>query len=141
MIIPQIGSAQNHEGHNHSTQTATLKVESWQPINKFADAEKNTAAVAAPLINVLNGVSFYSMTDACNSEKVILLKLINSNNYPVLLKWRMSSELPLVVVEIPASSGVEGSCSNNELMVKVLEESEMAKAVKYAFEHLSVSKK
>lgn len=150
-MAPQIGWSQNRETYDHDNATvATPKKESWQPINKFTSPVGSTVAAPAPLINVLNGVSFYSMTSICTSEKVILLKLINSNNYPVQVAWQMSPESTVVLIEIPASTDFEGSCSNigkdknkDKLIIKMPEKSEMRKGeqYEYAIKHLTVTKK
>lgn len=151
MIIPQIGWSQNHETHDHDNVTVvTPKKEPWKPVNKFAapnSVEQSSIAAPAPLINVLNGVSFYSMTSMCNSEKVILLKLINSNNYPVKVAWQMKSTAPEVVVEVPAGTDYEGNCTiadkdknKAKLVIMMPQDADKDEIKKYVFSHLTVSR-
>lgn len=150
-MIPQIGWSQNHENHNHENVTVTTpKIESWKPLNKFANPnslEQSNVAAPAPLINVLNGVSFYSMNSVCNSEKVILLKLINSNNYPVKVAWKMKSNAPEVIVEVPAGTDYEGNCTiadkdknKAKLVIMMPHDADKDEINKYVYSHLTVSR-
>ena len=152
MIIPQIGLSQTHENHNHEKATAAVPHgKSWKPVNKFSapksEAQSGNNIVATPpLTNVLNGVSFYTMNSVCNSEKVILIKLINSNNYPVKVSWKVSEATPAVVVEIPAKTDFEGQCSTGSndankanLVVKMPQKSEKEAMEKQVFSSLTVS--
>lgn len=154
IIIPQIGWSQNHETHDHDNATvATPKKDLWKPFNKFPNSEikiqsENNTESIPPFINVLNGVSFYSTNSVCNSEKVILLKLINTNTFPVQVAWQMSTESNKVIVEIPASTDFEGSCSDfgkdknkDKLIMKMPEKSEIEKVEQYVIKHLSVTQK
>ena len=94
---------------------------------------------------MLNGVSFYSKNSECNSEKVVLLKLINTNNYPVKISWQMSPNTPKENIIVPALKDYEGSCSVKDknkakLMIKNLNGPDKAKVIKYALSHINITK-
>lgn len=154
MILPQLGWSQDHETHDHDNiSVVTPKRDLWKPFNKFPNSEiriqsENNTESIPPFINILNGVSFYSTNSVCSSEKVILLKLINTNTFPVLVTWQMSPESDKVIVEIPASSDFEGSCADigkdknkDKLIMKMPEKSEIKKVEQYVIKHLSVTQK
>lgn len=154
MILPQLGWSQNHETHDHDNITVvTPKRDLWKPFNKFPNSEikiqsDNNIESIPPFINVLNGVSFYSTNSVCSAEKVIIMKLINTNTFPVLVTWQMSPESDKVIIEIPASTDFEGSCANigkdknkDKLIMKMPEKSELEKVEQYVIKHLSVTQK
>lgn len=154
MILPQLGWSQNHETHDHdNTTVVTPKRDLWKPFNKFPNSEikiqsDNNIESIPPFINVLNGVSFYSTNSVCSSEKVIIMKLINTNTFPVLVTWQMSPESDKVIVEIPPSTDFEGSCANigkdknkDKLIMKMPEKSELEKVEQFVIKHLSVTQK
>jgi len=146
LIIPQFGISQTE---NKQATAAFSSGESWRPINKFDEPKNNiqtsnNIAVAAPLTNVLNGVSFYSKNSECNAEKVVILKLINSNNYDVQISWQMSPTSPKVDVIVSALKDYEGSCTTDDknkakLVIIKPSESKKGEAMKYALSHISVA--
>lgn len=153
MIIPQFGWSQNHETHgNEKTSAATANEGPWKPINKFATPKNGTQygsveVETTTLTNVLNGVSFYSKNSICESEKIIVLKLINSNNYSVKVIWQIKPDAPKTVIEIPANSDFEGSCSvtdkdenKSKLIIKIPQESDKEEIKKYVFSHITVTR-
>lgn len=147
LIAPQFGMAQTE---NKQATAAFPRGESWRPINKFNEPKStiqtgNNIAVAAPLTNVLNGVSFYSKNSECNAEKVVILKLIDSNSHDVQISWQMSPTSLKVDVIVPALKDYEGSCTTddkNKAKLVIIKPSEPKKgeATKYALSHISVEK-
>jgi hypothetical protein len=112
LVMPQFAEAQ-------SVSRPSENVKSWRPINNFKAKQSNkliTSNVNAipPLINVLNGVSFYVNETECNGVKTFLLKVINTNNYPVNVSWQLNKMAIVSVVEIPTKRGLEGSCQVND---------------------------
>lgn len=134
---------------NKQEATAFTFNDSWRPVNKFSAPESktqlgNNLVAAPPLTNVLNGVSFYSKNSECNAEKVVILKLINSNSYDVQISWQMSPTSPKVDVIVPALKDYEGSCTTddkNKAKLVIIKPSEAKKgeAMKYALSHISVA--
>jgi len=145
-VFPLLGMSQSA---NKPEATAFTFNDSWRPVNKFSASENKTQLgnnlVAAPsLTNVLNGVSFYSKNSECNAEKMVILKLINSNNYDVQISWQMSPTSPKVVVIVPALKDYEGSCAPDDknkakLVIIKPSESKKGEAMKYALSHISVA--
>src|ERR1700752_1336090 len=80
--------------HGHSEQKT-----GWQAVN--LDGKGN---------NIKNGVEFYNQSAECNSAKVKLLKLVNTNSYAVKVSYQLSAESAQVNVLVPASATIEGSC-------------------------------
>lgn len=75
-----------------------LNLGNWQPIKITASGD-----------NTINGVSFYNRTESCNSEDILIIKLVNKNNHPVKVKWKELSEIEKTVTLGP-SSELEGTC-------------------------------
>lgn len=101
------------------TSVAVPDGESWLPINKFSAPARtaqtgNTLAAEQPLTNVLNGVSFYRMKSNCNATAVGLLKVINTNSYPVTISWERGPGTGVESVIIPAKQSAEGTCSSED---------------------------
>lgn len=110
------GWAQNEVRHS---SVAVPNGESWLPINKFSAPVRGAqtgkmVAAEQPFTNVLNGVSFYRMRSECNSSYVALLKVINTNNYPVNLSWQRGPGTGVESVVIPAHQSIEGACSSGD---------------------------
>lgn len=120
---------------NHPSGEVEKQNKGWQPV-KLGD--KGT--------NVQNGVEFYSQQGVCNSEKVTLTKLINTNNYAVKIAYQVSPESPVVTVSIAALATVEGSCAATEanlskLIIKLPEiESAKQKSKQHLLSHIVVSR-
>lgn len=148
LITSLTGFSQSHE-HEKST-AATPHGESWMPVNKFAphthdEPSGNTIIAPAPLTNMLEGVTFYTMKSVCNSKKVILLKLINTNESDVEVEWQLTPTSKKVVVSIPARKDYEGSCSSTDkniskLVIEAPDESEKNAIKKHVFKTIKVKK-
>lgn len=147
-MIPQFGWSQTIDKRTKIVHAQEKKI--WKPFNKFKDDQNimqtNPNDVGTPVsTNIKDGVSFYSKRSQCNSENVVLLKLVNSNNYPVKVSWKLSPNTPEVFVLVPASSGLEGSCSLNDnnlakLIIKKPNDIDKKEIKKYALSHINVAK-
>lgn len=150
IITSLTGFSQNHNYEHENSTVAVPHGESWMPVNEFnaQTAEKpsgNVIIAPAPLTNMLENVTFYTMESVCNSKKVILLKLINSNDYAVEVEWQTSPSSPKVVVTIPARKDYEGSCASSDkniakLVIDAPDESEKQIIQKYVFKTIKVKK-
>lgn len=147
-VLICFSSSAEAQNHDHPT-VSTPSGESWKPVNKFNAAEQeeqkgNTVVAPAPLTNVLDGVSFYRMVSVCEGKKVFLLKLINSNDYPVKVQWQLSPSSQKVYVNIPARKDYEGNCSSTDANIKklIIEQPQKDKAVDkdFLFKSIKVSK-
>lgn len=147
MMISQFAIGQTM---NNKYKVTKIESDSWQPINKFAPSVQEIQATAnvvavPPLTNVLNGVSFYSINSECNAKEVIVLKLINSNFYPVKVSWQMGATAPVTSVVVPASVDIEGSCpvSRDSNKAKLTVNSPLGldkeDIIKYALSHVTVT--
>ena len=149
MITPQFGVSQTI--NKRSNNIVSEEEQTWKPMNEFADdnniMQTSPDDVGTPVLtNIYNGVSFY--TKHCEvsseSEKIILLKLVNSNNYPIKVSWQISPSAPVIFVIVPAISEVEGSCSvvdNNQtnLAIQIPVGTDTEEMKKYALAHLTVT--
>lgn len=146
MIIPQFGLSQTI--NKRSNNILSEEEPSWKPINEFPNYQNMMQTspndVGTPtLINVMNGVAFFRKVSDCNSEKIILLKLINSNNYPVKVSWQISPTTPVKSVVVPALFEMEGSCSiidsnQTNLATQIPAGIDNEEMKKYALSHLTV---
>jgi len=137
MIIPLLSYSQSI---SRPTNSLSPNEESWMPINNFtmqnAIHTENSVTVAPQLTNVLNRVSFYIKNAVCNSEEVVLLKLINSNNYTVKISWQITPTSPIMFFIAPARRVSEGACSpkgnieTSELIIKKLTGSDVERKKK-----------
>jgi hypothetical protein len=98
------------------------------------------------LINIKNGVSFYKKSCESSIDKVSLLKLVNSNNYPVEVSWQFSSDAPIISVVIPSLSEIEGRCLDSKgediskLSIHIPFNADAKKIKKYMISHLLITK-
>lgn len=142
LFMVNSGIAQN----NKHSSAATPNGESWMPVNEFNFPEikkqkGNTVEVPAPLKNMLDGVAFYTMNAVCNSKKVILLKLINSNDYAVDIEWQQNSSDNKIVITIPANNTYEGVCSSqNKDISKLVIEPDNSNKINFVFNSVKVLK-
>ena len=135
MTLPQYIYSQNS---SKQSTAASPKGNSWMPVNKFKSPtnkkqEGSEVIVTPPLINVLNGVSFYIKNTVCNTSNVVLLKLINTNNYPVKVSWQLNSKSPITFFIVPSRRVSEGACSpsnNIETTELIIEKPSGTKAEK-----------
>jgi len=94
---------------------------------------------------IINGVEFYSKKTNCHSEKVMLAKLVNTNNYSVKVSYQLNPESPVIYLRVPASSTIEGSCEATDengakLTIKMPEtEDAKQKIKKHLLSHIIVS--
>ncbi len=113
--------------------TVSHPSELWQSLN-----------VSKEKTNIIDGVQFYSYDSECNKSKITLVKLINTNKYPVKLSYQLTANSPIVQLSIPASFSIEGSCSSiNENEKKlVIDPSSISTVDKteYVRFHISVNK-
>ncbi|PKP39916.1 MAG: hypothetical protein CVT98_00040 [Bacteroidetes bacterium HGW-Bacteroidetes-15] len=141
-MLLQIGFSQSH---THE-KAASANEGTWKPINKFTNPSSNTTSEITPMVNLLNGVFFYSKNSVCEAEKVIILKLINSNNYAVTIAYQLDPILPKVIIEIPANSNYEGSCvptkneNESKLIIRNTQELDKEKIQEYIFSQITVTK-
>lgn len=125
MAQSQNSAAKRHE----DTKTG------WQPV-KLDDKGSN----------VQNGVEFYSQKGNCNSGKVTLAKVVNTNNYAVNISYQVSPESPIISILVPASATMEGSCAVTEgnlgkLVIKLSETGDAKNNGKqHLLSHITVSK-
>jgi hypothetical protein len=131
---------------NHKA-SITLVQSDWKPVNAFENTQKQiqhgTEITAKPaLINVINGVSFYSKIGECgnSSSEITLVKVTNVNTNPVKISWQRSAQSPVEFVIIPASKEVEGSCNTNSKLAISLpkDETEKEKITSYILSHITV---
>ena len=59
---------------------------------------------------VKEGIEFYSKKAECAPNKVTLLKLVNTNNYPVKVSYQLNPDSSIVNVMVGAAATIEGSC-------------------------------
>ncbi len=94
--------------------------------------------------NVMNGVEFYHRPSECNSEKVICVKLVNVNKFPVKVEWQLSPEVAKISVVVPASLEIEGNCNaenqdNNLANLVIPKKEKTEEQKKFVFLHLTVT--
>jgi len=90
----------------------------WQP-----------AAISIDGTNGFKGVDVYYHLTTCNSNDVVLLKLINHNTYDVNAQWKpvlvgnndkeLFGKSQLVSIKILANSEVVGECKGKEKVLSV----------------------
>ena len=90
----------------------------WQP-----------AAISIDGTNGFQGVDVYYYLTTCNSNDVVILKLINRNPYDVKAQWKsvlvgnndkeLFGKSKLVSLKLSAKSEVEGSCKGKEAVLIV----------------------
>ncbi len=151
MIIPQIGVSQTINKRSNNLQNVDVQTtdeQAWRPINEFPNYQNmmqtSPTDVGTPVItNIKNGVSFYNKR--CNTDaQTLLIKLVNTNNYPVKVSWQISPTDPLVSVVVPALSEMEGSCSvvdnnnQNNLAIQIPVGADNEEIKKYTISHLNV---
>lgn len=91
----------------YSQQNVARPIENhWKPV-KIHDNGSNT----------FNGVEFLKKNEGCNSEDLIILKLVNQNNHSVEVKWT-NKDGSKSTINLNASSEIEGSCSSYILKQK-----------------------
>ena len=132
MLLSVFSQAQNF-GVKSSAGTASPEV--WQPLKLSDDGN-----------NKLNNVAFFRLKSQCNAEEAMLLRLVNSNAYPVKVEWQLSPESSKVYVIVPATTDMQGSCPSvndknlTNLAVKIPKtEEERQKIKEYFLSHLLVS--
>lgn len=130
---------------NNKRASITLVQSDWKPVNAFENKEKQiqrgTEITAKPtLVNVINGVSFYSKNGDCgnSSEEITLVKVTNVNMNPVKISWQRSAESPVESVIIPASKEVEGACNSKLAISFPKNEAEQQKIKDYILSHLTI---
>mgnify|MGYP001613902501 CR=1 FL=1 len=89
---------------SQSISTAISK-DNWRPIKIQSDGK-----------NSMNGVDFYRKPSECNSERVVIIKAINTNSFPVRINWKENNEIKKSIV-IPASSEMEGNCNSQKQLI------------------------
>ena len=151
IITSLTGFSQNHNHEHEKSTAATPHGESWMPVNKFNphthdEPSGNTIIAPAPLTNMLEGVTFYTMKSVCNAKKAILLKLINTNDYAVEVEWQLIPNTKKTVVTIPPRKDYEGSCSSTDkniskLVIDAPDDSEKNIIKKHVFKTIKVNKK
>ena len=82
------------------TVLVSKKGSGWDPAKITADGN-----------NVFNGVAFFRKEGECNTNKVVLLKIVNTNKFPVKVQWQESADLTKSIV-IPSSTSIEGKCNS-----------------------------
>ena len=73
------------------------KQNSWKPVKVQSDGT-----------NIMNGVLFLKKSSTSISQAVIILKIINTNSYPVKIQWEESAGIIKEIV-IPANSEAVGN--------------------------------
>jgi hypothetical protein len=151
MIIPFIGFSQSMNKIAEVKATRAIQEQIWKPINKFPDynnmMQTSPDDVGTPvLINIKNGVSFYKKSCESDTEKIGLLKVVNSNNYSVQISWQLNSSSDYVSVVIPSLSEIEGMCSVSKdenvskLSISIPIDADTKEIVKYFHSHLQITK-
>lgn len=77
--------------------------ENWNAV-KVSESTTNS--------NLIQGVAFYKKAMVCNSDTVILLKLLNINKYQVKVEWQDTNGLTQTFY-ISAKSHIYGTCEGN----------------------------
>jgi hypothetical protein len=83
---------------SQTDRNIVFATEKWHPI------KINSASG-----EVLNGVSFLSKEAECNSQKIVTIKLVNANQYPVSVNY-VENNGSKKSIKIPSSSSIEGTC-------------------------------
>lgn len=121
-----------------------------QAMNKRSDS---SSATWKPLklneagSNAIGKVLFFSQKSTCNAEEVLLLRVVNPNNYPVKVQWQISPDGPVMEEVVPASTDVLGYCPSDKDKKKTgliltnipKTEGEKQKARAYFISHLTVT--
>ncbi len=129
-LVPFCSKAQNLV---YKEATIAAPAEFWE-VPKLADGT-----------NVQNGVAFYTHNGDCKSQKVKFVKVVNSNKYDVTLSYQLSKDKNAVIINIPALTSIEGSCSaaleNTSKLTLPLGESdeEINKNVDFILSHIFVT--
>lgn len=76
---------------------------SWKPLKIQDDGTNN-----------MNGVLFFKKNNICNSQNVIVLEVVNLNNYDVIIKWQESAFIFKEII-LPASTSLVGNCKSADL--------------------------
>lgn len=97
--------------------------------------------------NSIGKVLFFSQKGTCNSEEVLLLRVVNPNNYPVQVQWQIRPNGPVMQEVVPASTDVLGYCPSDKdkkqtaLIITNIPQTagEKEKAKAYFVSHLTVT--
>lgn len=97
LLISHSAIAQNP----YSTKGVTLEeVGGWEPI-KFTENETS---------GIIRGVKFSTKNVSCNSQSVIIMQLINTNDFDVKISYKLSEEESPKIIVLLAHKTLEGSC-------------------------------
>jgi hypothetical protein len=75
----------------------------WTPIKMTIDGN-----------NTVKGVLFFQKEGVCDSDDVVIIKVVNLNKYSVKIQWQQGSEIPKAII-VPASSEALGKCDADDL--------------------------
>ena len=150
MTIPFFGFSQSINKRSEANIVENKKERIWKPINIFPDhnniMQSHANDVGTPVLtNIKNGVSFYRKPCDSNTERVVLLKIENSNDYPVQISWQINPKSPKISVSVKAKSESEGICSAKDgnaskLTIHIPLDDDVEKIKKYIVSQLSVTK-
>lgn len=85
------------------------------------------------------------MKATCGSNNVTFLKLINTNDFAVTIKWQLNPNDNKIVISIPANTSYKGECSSDDDIVSKLtfinsNEPESLNEINYLFNTVNVLK-
>lgn len=70
--------------------------------------------------NINRGVAFFKQKTVCNAENTVLIKLVNTNSFPVNVVVQFFENGPLETILVKANSELEGSCNVKDSLAKLL---------------------
>ena len=97
IIFPAITPAQQ----TAASSKYNFESNGWKPVKMSKDGNSN----------IEKGVVFFNKAGTCNSDKVVLLKVVNLNKYAVEIHWQESPDISKTII-VPGSTEVEGKCDN-----------------------------
>lgn len=87
---------------NATNPTKSVAASPWKPMKIKSDGK-----------NSIDGVEFFRKPSDCNSLQYVFIRLVNSNNYPVKVKWSGSDGHENYVIVDPLSE-IEGNCQSQK---------------------------
>lgn len=99
ILLMSVFSYAQQTASRSSVSNSKTVIAEWIPVT-FSQTEKS----------LNTGVEFYTTTNLCGNDTMLLIRIVNSNTYPVNIQWQDASQ-KTISFDVPASSVVEGVCN------------------------------
>lgn len=83
---------------------------------------EETSAQSSQWVNIKDssGVSFQYKSVICNNKPNVVLKVTNTNDNPVTIKWRLWGFGPDQGLVIPANQSIVGTCQSTDNLIQYI---------------------